>query len=242
LRQLRELAAQRAKTLEPGVERYIFTIYRRVYPRLMRLKEIDDAQKKISWQQGGKAGKGSGLIEREIGRLAEPKRLVEDIVTTGLNAMIWDKARRILWYLGSIERCDLVNEAKIVIIKNVMPRFDPTLGYRFSTYCDLPMNRVMTRYVHNHKRDIRWPVYICEAISRLNRASELRRNLQEGEPTIEEIGKTTVLPPSVIAACMRAPQTVSLSEKTRHGEGKTPIDRIADTSHVDPLDAVFESK
>lgn len=242
LRQLREIAAERAKTLEPGVERYICTIYRRVHPRLMSLKEVNEAQKKIPGQQGCKAEKEPGLIEREIKRLAEPKRLVEDIVTTGLNALFYDRARRILRYPDSIERCDLVNETKIAVINNVMPRFDPTLGYRLSTYCNLPMNRVMVRYVQTHKRDIRWPVYICEAIGRLSKASQLRRNLEGREQSIEEIRKTTDLPPSVIAACMRAPQTVSLSEKLRHGEGKKRIDRIEDTSSVNPLDAVFDSK
>ena len=242
LRHLRELAAQKAEVLEVGVEQYISTIYRRVYPRLMKLKGIDEAEKKISGpaqREGGAAKKEPGLIDQEIGRLAESKRLVDDIVTTGLNGLFYEKARRMC---RPKFIADLVQEAKTVFIDKVMPKFDPTRGYRLSTYGNWWIIRTMEHYIYNHAKDIRCPAYVYRAMNNMRRASKKHRNQTGEEPTIEDIKKSTGLASSVIATCMKAPDTISMNSKLPHVEGEKLIDRIPDTRNADPLDAVLDTE
>lgn len=136
---------------------------------------------------------------------------------------------------------DVVQEG-ILGLMAAINKFDPTKGFRFSTYATYWIRQAIVRAIEKQSRMIRLPTYAYHAVGKLERSQMNLADRLGRQPTSEEIAGETSLSVSTVNALLQSIQEpVSLDVLLGEAEDYTLGDLQLDTEAADPEERALQA-
>ena len=228
---LREIS--RVPRLEPSEE----ILYGQQVQRMMSC--IEEKEKRE--QQGASVitqkewAKAVSLSEGELNQVLQQGKLAKSKMIEANLRLVVAIAKK--YGQRNLEFLDLIQEGSIGLERGV-EKFDPTKGYKFSTYAYWWIRQGITKAIADQSRTIRLPIHVTEKLNKIKKAQrELALRLGRSA-TSEEVAEELSFPSEEVREYLKIAR-VPMSLEMRVGESQdTELGEMIEDNALKPLDYV----
>ena len=209
-------------------------------PLLTAAEEIEMGRRIQTMQELMQKPKGE-QTEQELVQIKRGRRALNRMISGNLR-MVAAIARKYSGIVKHLSVDDIIQEGNVGLCR-AAEKYDPTRGYKFSTYAYWWIRQSINRAISDKERVVRIP---CNAFESIIKALSWQQQyeLEHGhQPSTNQVAAHVRVSPEILASALRAYwRGPSLDASARDKDGQTGgaalVDLFSNPSDTDPLDEI----